>query len=394
MIRIGKPCLSQHNQWTRITSELEIDGQKKELWFETTHEWASFLCADRVDAWVLALFQYAMRYRHDIVCEAPMTDRLYDGFCRQFLSAFYRANPDAYPVKITATTIPEVEVEGVGAVGTGVSCGVDSMHVFAKHPEITHGCIWNGHGVTYQETEESRVGAWADIQSRAADFTKAVGVKLVIGNTNYDRGCLPDLAWDGGTTQGNLFCIFCLQKLWSVYYIASDCDISNFKFKISLREDPAHYEFFLFPFLTLKHMVVRMDGTDCNRVEKTRDIVLYHPSRKFLNVCWGITSGHKNCSCYCPKCMRTMLCLWLLGALDEFSDLFDVKYFHDNLHQYLAEHYRGLLQHDFFQEEMRDMVRQKDIPLSIRLAAWGIVVKKSMRKLLRGGRRSHHFLPE
>lgn len=402
MIKIGKPTVERSDFGVRMSAVLDVDGKSTSLWFETQDCYAKYLCPERCDAFVLGLLHYAMKFGHDIESEAPMTDRLYEQLTGQFLPAFYKVNDftadrgklvrgRGYPVKISCPTAPEAPHEESGVIGTGVSCGVDSMHVFAKHPEITHGCIWNGHGITTDETTAIRNAAWENLKDRAKKFTEHVGVKLVVGNTNFDRGCLEGLQWDGMTTQGNLFCIFALQKLWSTYYIASDCGIENFRFKISLNEDPAHYEYFLFPWISMANISIRMDGADCTRVEKVGDLIDYPPARKFLNTCWGANEGHRNCSYRCVKCMRTMLNLHCFGALDRFSEVYDVGYFKRNYHQYIAELYRGWLQKDFFMVEMRPYFKNIHIPFGVKLRASLIVARKAFLKACRLGKTSRRF---
>ena len=396
MIEIRQLSVLTKDGLSRLSADVVQDGEIHQLWFEVDKKYEKYLCHERCDAFVLALLHYAMRYGHDISCESPMTDRLYEQLVGQFLPAFYKANEGhCYPTKIMCDLAPSVNrVDDEVRIGTGVSCGVDSMHVFACNPDITHGCIWNGHGVNSGETKEQRESAWKDLISQAERFSNAAKVQLIIGNSNFDRGCLPDLRWDGMTTNGNLFNIFAMQKFWSKYIIASDCAVDNFKFNIQLTEDPAHYEFFLFPFVTLPHIQILMDGADRRRVEKVQDLISYPLARKFLNTCWGLHEGHKNCSYLCPKCMRTMLNLWCHDALDDFATVYDVEYFHRNFHQYLAEYYRGCLQKDFFITEMRPYFKRKAISVKDKTLAWVIVLKKFIRKVFRLGRTNLSFRPD
>ena len=396
MITIKAPVVTVSNGLARMSADIYVDGSKQSLWFEVSEEYGKYLTPERSDAFVLAFVHYAMQYGHDIKAETPMTDRLYEQLAGQFLPAFYKANEGhCYASKIICPLAPVVDkIDDVARIGTGVSCGVDSMHVFAKNASITHGCIWNGHGVNSGETKEQRDAAWNDLVVQASRFTNAAGVELIVGNSNFDRGCMPNLRWDGMTTNGNLFNIFAMQKFWSKYIIASDCAVDNFKFNIKLTEDPAHYEFFMFPFVSLPHIQILMDGADRRRVEKVRDLIDYPLARKYLNTCWGLHDGHKNCSYLCPKCMRTMLNLWCHDALDDFAKVYDVDYFHRNFHQYLAEYYRGCLQKDFFITEMRPYFQRKKISLRDKVRAWIIVLKKFVRKAIRLGRTNLSFRPD
>lgn len=395
MITISKPDIVSDGEKVRLIASLDIDGSKHPLWVEVDQKYEKFLCAERSDAFVLGVVYYAMLHGHDITCEVPMTDRLYEQLTDQFLPALCKINGycdtkqegRGYRVRIIADVAPEVcHPEGGIAVGSGVSCGVDSLHVFAAHPEITHGCIWHAYGVVPDETRERREKSWLHVVGRAKDFCKATHRELVIVDTNFDRGCVEGLQWDGMTTYGNLFCVFALQKMWSKYYVASGYDIDEFHLKGPVTMDPAHYEYLLFALCGLSHLSIRLDGVAQNRVQKVADLVDYEPAMRFLNVCHEITEDGRNCSYGCAKCMRTMLDLDACGALEKFSEVFDVDYYRSHFHEYLAEWYRGLLQHNPFAVELIPYLGKRKFPFKVRLRAGGIILWKIIRKLLCGGK--------
>lgn len=401
MITIKPPQVEIKNGKARLQADLSIDGELHPLWIEVEEKYGQYLCHERGDAFVLGLLHYAMRYGHDIKCEAPMTARLYEQLTEQFLPALYKINKfkdrcdnnkirGGYAVRIEAPLADEVEhPTGGTAVGSGVSCGVDSLHVFAKHPEITHGCIWHAYGVVADETKERKERSWQNVSTRAKQFCEYTGRELVVVDTNFDRGCVDGLQWDGMTTYGNLFCVLALQKLWSKYYIASGYDIDDFRLTGVPASDPAHYEWVLFQICSMRNISIRMDGVAQNRVEKVRDLIDYEPAKKFLSVCHEITEDGSNCNHYCAKCMRTMLDLDALGALDEFKNVFDVAYYKEYFHEYLAELYRGYLQHNNFAVELKPYFRNRHYPLKTQLAAARIVLSKAIKKVLRGGTTRH-----
>lgn len=393
MICINRPTVSSRDGWTRVAADIDVDGLKTSLWLEVEDRYGQYLLHERIDAFVLGLMHEAIRRGHDIVSEAPMTDRLYFQLTDQFLPAYFKLNGGGF--KIVCPTAPEVEhPAGGAAIGTGASCGVDSLHVFAKHPEITHACVWNLHGVTFRETAEIRAAGWTNLVNGARRFAADIGCELVIGNTNFDRGCLPGVAHDGSTTYANLFCMMSLQKLWARYYVASGYDIGDFKISgVTDGTDPAHYEWALFPFCCLGRMAVYMDGVAQTRVEKVGDLVRYAPAKRHLNVCFGIHEGGRNCTSRCAKCMRTLLNLEVWDAVDEFSSVFDVGYFRSHYEEYIAELWRGYLQRNSFATEMRPYFLRRRIPPGIRLKAALIVLRKAVRKVLRGGRVSQGFTP-
>ena len=390
MIEIGNPRISSVGDRKRLGAEVVVDGVSHELWFEVEEKYGKYLCAERSDAFVLAMLQYAFRLGHDVKTETPMTDRLYEQLTDQFLPAFNKIN--GLNTRIIAKTAPEVEHPSDGhKTGTGLSCGVDSLHVYATHPEVDMACVWSTGvvaegGATFDEVAEQV----AAIQKRAEAFAEHVRLPLLKGWTNFDRAFMPGVQWDGMTTNGNLFCIFAIQKLWRCYYVASDCDIENFHFKVgSISGDPARYEYFLFPFVSLGRIQVRMDGAAHKRIEKVGDLVKYEPAKRYLNVCWRTNENHRNGTNDCPKCMRTLLDLDAFGAVDDFKDVFDVDYFHKYQHEFLAEYYRGVIQKDNFALELVPYFKNRHFPVVMKLKAWKIVFSKAIKKLLRGGKTRH-----
>lgn len=396
MIRIGKPYLETGVTHTRLCADVVRNEEKKTLWFEVENRFAEYLLVERSDAFVIGLLLHAIQYGHDIVAEAPMTRRIYEQLTDQFLPCFNKMHGEfkkcrGHKVTITAPLDDEVAARG-DSVGTGISCGVDSLHVFAAHPEVTHACIWNLHGVTNDETKEIRELGWKNLVAQAERFCAETNHTLIVGNTNFDRGCFPELQFDGSTTYGNLFAVHCLQKLWRKYYVASTYDIGDFSLSMSVFSDSTHHEYLLFPFVSGDHFSVRMDAPAQTRVDKVKDLISYAPAKKFLNVCWSIHPDHRNGTYDCPKCMRTILNLWAWEALDEFRDVFDIDYVKAHPEDFLAELYRGYIQKNPYATEMREHFGKKHIPLITKIKAARIVVKKIILKILRLGKTNHRFI--
>lgn len=386
MITIGKLVVTREGDKARLSADIEVDGVKNPLWMEVDARYEKYLCAERCDAYVLGLLHWAMKNGQDIRSTVPMTDRLYEQLTTQFLPAFAFANNLKKAPKIDVPLAPEVEHPEDGcAIGTGCSCGVDSLHVYAQHANITHACVWNVHGVTSDETEEKRKRGWENLVKQAERFAKAAEVELIVGDSNFDRGCIPTMAFDGSISYGNLFYIFALQKLWKTYYVASGYAADHFDLASGVKSDPAHYEFYLFSFCSLKNISVRLDGVETRRIDKVRHLVEYPLARKFLNVCWEIAEDGRNCTFGCAKCMRTILELYALDALDDFSNVFDVAYVKAHQEEYLAEYYRGLIQRNPFAYELKPYFASRKIATKVRLSAVRIVLKKIAKKLLRGG---------
>lgn len=404
MLRISHPTITRHGPRVRLSADIVKDGIAHPLWFEVQEQFADGLCADRCDAFVIGLLNYAMQHGHDITCEGPVTDQLHFQVTSRLIKVLARYNPASrkdgiHPVTITAALVPPSDRPKT-AVGAGLSCGVDSLHVFARYTaspwkdkNVTHACVFNLHGITKSDTAENRRIAFEDMQSRARSFCRDQGFALVVGDTNFDRDCMEHLQFDGSTSFANLFCVLSLQNLFATYHLASGYDLKTFWIDRGKWCDPAHYDLLTADAVSYHGLSVNVDGIADNRLDKVRDLVDYEPARRYLNVCWDITPGHTNCSHHCPKCMRTMLNIHACGRLDDFRDLFDVDYFHRHFHEYLAEWYRGLLQGSPFAHEMRGFFAGQRIPLWTQMRAWWIVAKKAVLKLLRLGRTGQQFSP-
>lgn len=392
MIVIKKPKLEVSDKGSRITADIVVGGKSYPLWFAVEAKYAPYLCYERSDAFVLAVLLYALRHSEDISCEVPMTDRLYEQLTEQFLTAFNKVN--GCSVKILAETAPEVEHPAGGdRVGSGISCGVDSLHVFAAHPEITTACIWSaGVGSSIKDFNELLSSRFSFMKQRSSEFAKNTHREFLAAETNYDGRSVPGLQWTCGFTSGNLFCVFALQKLWKKYYIASGYGASEYKFKLDdLNGDPSHFEYFLFPFCSLSKIQIRIDGAECDRVDKVRDLSAYEPAYNYLNVCWGGEAGLKNCTNHCTKCVRTLLEIDACGAIDKFGKVFDIEYYHKYRHEYLAEYYRGRIQKDPFAIEIIPYFDSMRFTTQEKLKALWIVAKKMLRKILRFGRTNTNY---
>ena len=386
-IKISMPRKSVYNNKARLVADIQYDNTTYPLWLEVDAQYADYLCDDRCDAFVLAVLHLAMVIDYDIFCDGPVSDVLFERIQNEFLPLMRRLNSISTQLKAFVMPIPEgLEQQTGSAVGTGCSCGVDSLHVFANHPDITHVCVWNVRGSLLDVTQEERAQAWVDIVNRAKAFAAETGKELVVVDTNFDGGSIPGLRWDGMTTNGNLFCIFAMQGFWAKYYVASNGVANGAALKLDDKMSSAFYEFYLFPLVSNKRIQILLDGVGLDRLDKIRCLASYEYAYKYLNVCHYITPDGRNCSHSCSKCMYTMFELDALGKLELFEKLFDVQYFQAHKEEYLAEYWRGVIQKNPNALELRRVYNTSSIPLAIRVKACWIIFKKGMKKIMRGGK--------
>ena len=349
MIKIEKPQVRVESATATLFAYVTIDSVRKEVWFKVDKKYEEYLCYERGDAFVIAVLNFAMRNHHDIVSEAPLSEDLYYNIDKYLLDAIAQYNKDFYRPQITADVASE-SLPCAGAVGTGISCGVDSMHAlanqtamkFRKH-NITHLTFNNvcshGEGEKAENLYHVRL-------ERPRRFAEEYGFEFVASNSN-----LQDVIKQSHFkthTYSSMFAVYCLQKLYSVYYYAS----GGYRYNEFTLEDKAtvcsgSYEMLSLPLLSTHNLRVYSEGEGMSRMTKLKSVVKYAPSYKYLNVC--LKEGD-NCG-KCEKCVRTLLGIDALGALDKYNKVFDIAYYREHKSWYLVQMLKRISdgKHDYFE---------------------------------------------
>lgn len=313
----------------RLESDITINGKdSKTIWVETSKEYAQYLTFERADAFIIGILNWAMRQGHDIVSESPMGEYLYYQITRYVIPGLTwgdrRMHTITIKCPIDSTTLPNA-----GYVGTGITCGVDSLYSvcmnesddFPNH-KITHLTFFNAGSHGEGEHAEKIFGERLKI---ARDFCETNNYPLVVVNSNLHDVIHQDHFLTASFSAG--FAIFALQKMWRLYHLASaGNDYGVYHLKNNFEKCSEDYEIFLLPQFTTDQLRVESSGAGVTRQNKLREIVKYKPSYKSLNVC---TSDGPNCS-RCEKCIRTMIGLDALGALDKYSEVFDIDFYRNN----------------------------------------------------------------
>ena len=349
MIKIEKPQVVSDLKYATLSAYISVDDKRDEVWFKVDKKFEDYLCHERSDAYVIAVLNYAMRNGHDIVCEAPISEDIYYNIDKYLIDAICQYNKDFHRPRITAPVASD-PLPCAGAVATGISCGVDSLHALAsqtslnfKKHNITHLTFNNvgshGEGEYAQELYNSRL-------ARPTQFAQEYGFELVASNSN-----LQDVIQQShykSHTYSSMFAVFCLQKLYSIYYYASaGYNYSDF----TLIDKPniccGSYEMLSLPLLSTHNLRIYSEGEGMSRLTKLKTVVKYQPSYKYLNVC--LKEGD-NCNT-CEKCIRTLLGLDALGALDNYRDVFDIDYYKTHKKWYLKQllKYYALRKHDYIE---------------------------------------------
>ncbi len=378
MIHLSKIRYIDTPDGGRLESDITIDNNAPQtIWVETSKEYARYLTHERADAYIIGILNWAMRTRHDIVSESPMGESLYYQITRYVIPALTWGSKKMHSISIECP-IDSSLLENAGCVGTGISCGVDSLYsVYTNESDklprhkLTHLTFFNvgSNGEGNSEIFEKRLNI-------ARDFCEKNHYPLVVINSNIHDVIHQDHFLSASYSAG--FAIYSLQKMWRLYYLASaGNDFGVYHLRNNDRKCSEDYEVFLLPQLSSDQLKIDSSGAGVTRQNKLKEIINYAPSYEFLNVC---TTDGPNCS-RCEKCIRTMVGLDALGLLDKYSSVFDVDFFRNNPEYvydvFLEKYYLGWKLH----AEIYPFVKNK-IPLGIKLkaAAKMALYKYRMRK--------------
>ena len=332
MITVNKPQVVRNNDKSQLINIIDVNGEKRELWFEAEREFEKYLCIERADAYVIGLLGYAMRNHHDLYCDFPVGESLHYQITTYLIPSLVKHSKDLYDTKIFAE-LTRHPLESAGAVGTGISCGIDSFHVLANQIaskyislNITHLSHNNvgSHGIG-KKAEELRFSR----ELNAKKVAEVTGLKLVVTNSNFAEAFTQNHLLSH--TYSSTFAIYMLQKLWSIYYYASaGYDFGKFNLKDNSQYATGYYDLLSLNCFSTESLRIYSEGGAQSRFEKTKTVVNFPISRKYLNVCLFET---ENCG-KCEKCRRTLLTLDALDRLYDYKEVFNLNDYYSHRNDY------------------------------------------------------------
>lgn len=381
--KVGRPYLeNKPDGKTRLCSRISFDGQEQVIWLEVEDRYAQYLCTERSDAFLVGLLPFAYRKQFDLEFEAPVHERLLFQIRSYLLPLIVKYGKSVYPVNIAAES-DDVRLSSKEAVGTGISCGIDSLHVIKKHLhssyanlKLTH-LVLNNVG-SFGATGRSNQFEWATDQARR--FSEETGLELVIINSNiFDWFNSLGFDFAQNCTYLNAFPMFALQKLWSVYlYGSAGDDFAKYFSLINNDQRCAeNYDLVILDSFSIPSLRIYSEGLPYKRIEKLEALLDDDFAHRYLNVCVNGSGG--NCG-HCFKCNRTLLMLDALGALDKFSRVFDISHYKKNRHWYLRYLYRcHVRNHDSMLGEVYEMIG-KDVSVLDKVIVFFTMVKNYLSR--------------
>jgi len=363
MLDIKTPRVEERNGMFRMTCDILVDGEPHQLWIEVEAKYRDGLCTDRADAYLVAVMQYAMRHHHDIRSELPISAELLYQLSTDLMPILVKNSHALTLPRITATAISEPVTKapgfGRGISATGMSCGVDSLHVVRHFADSPYGDLKPTH-LVFANAGQLGFGEFANKLSAlrrkiTERFCSDYGYEFVWIDSNVaEFFCVDHLRL---STYALCHCVLQLQRMFSIYHLAANGGYYAAVFK---PENEKH-ECALYDCITAKNFTTRscaffIEGS-VDRLVKTQAIADWEPARKYLSVC---TFSLKNCG-HCNKCERTILGLLALGGMEllrKFDRVFDVPFIETHLDDYLAIWLIRIAVRDHFMQELSPQIRK------------------------------------
>lgn len=334
LIYIGKPYIDRKDEYVRLCAEVKKpSGKITTFWFEVPTQYEEYLCIERSNAFILALYEYAMLTDCDIKCDVPMDEALQYQLTNYGSNIIAKNLPYMHEINIDVPFTSQ-RLKSQGAVGTGFSGGVDSFYSVLKHLELndssyqlTHLLIVNNGAFTGEENTISEKFFFEQIE-RFAPAVYALGLPLIGVNTN-SGDFNSDLQIEKRAHSYGFYntairlasAVYALQKLFSVYYLASSFPVNVFAFD----DIPDYTLLYYLKLFTTPSLTFYGSGFEIDRIGKVNFICRNPIVQKYLSLELGINHAQS------LKSIRTMFELYALNMLDAFDAVLDVDDFKKNL---------------------------------------------------------------
>lgn len=347
MITIKKPEVLTHGDGVRLSAEVDVDGEMRTLWVSVAAAYVHGLCSDRVDGFVVGLLSFALKYRHDIRFDAPMTNLLKEQLEKDFIDVVCQHQPEVHHVKLIGPTItPIYKTKTVRAMG--LSCGVDCLYtVHNRMLDTSFGdryfLMTDAHMRFKNDTDEIAARRFKPLYENGKEFADKLGIPLVVAKTNWGPGFHRNLCIDNNTTFCNCFVALALQNLFTHYFLASGGPVRDFAVKYLkngiFKTDCSNFDLVALSAYSTPSLRFIVDGLE-DRVKKIRTLLAWPDCWDNLDVCEMHRRRARGNDTYdCHKCMHTVNEIMSqegMSGLEKFSKVFDVDYVEKHRAEYLA----------------------------------------------------------
>lgn len=358
VLTIYEPEKVNLNGKVRLQARFDIAGIENILWYETSETYGKYMTTERVDAFLVGLLWLAIRKGQNILVKGAVSEKLFYALNHHLIpliAQIYRYKK----IRVLCDNLQSTHLPNEGAVGTGLSCGIDSLSTVYEHLggvvppnyQITHFTFFNTGSNQMMGSRKWQDKIYQDRVAWASKCAKELGKEMIVVDSNIND--ILKMSFVRTHTLRNVSALLVFQKLFHVYYYSAGYQTINAKFN----SDSASYDFLSLPLLSTENVTFYSAGSNYSRVRKTQMVSEFELSYKYLNVC---LVKIKNCG-RCLKCKRTLLTLDVLGSIDKYKNVFNLEAFYKVKDSYIKEVIEGRNRDILFKDIYDEMVRRKYI---------------------------------
>jgi hypothetical protein len=355
MITIFQPEKVNINGKVRLQAKFEAAGIKNVLWYETDEKYAPYLTSERVDAFLVGLIWLGLKTGQNIIVNGLLSEKLFYGLNHHLIpliAQLYKYKT----IQIQCDNLVSTPLPNEGAVGTGLSCGIDSLSTVYEHlgksvPEhyqITHFTFFNTGSNQMMGSKQWQEKIFQERVEWAKACAAELGKELIVVDSNINE--VLKMSFVKTHTLRNISALLVFQKLFRVYYYSAGYHVLQAKFN----QDSASYDAISLPMLSTENVNFYSAGSSFTRVQKTKMVSDFEISYSYLNVCLFKT---KNCG-RCLKCKRTLLTLDILGSIEKYKNVFNLNAFYKIKDSYINEVLASRNNDPLFKDIYEEMVRR------------------------------------
>lgn len=383
MFTISNLTTVKKNGWTYLQCDFDVTDMQnpfieKKIWVAVEDKNSDMLTDEVYDAFVLVPLMMGMFYKQDVHIEGKISPRFYHNIQHYLIPIFANFSDYTHRVKFTVSGTKKLANYSPELIGTGISCGVDSLvslydnYVIENNEDFKVNSLFffncGTHG-DYENENSRRI--WLERSELNRSAANALGLPMYVMDSNFHAFTHKF----GEQKIGYLAiysCILAFQKVLKRYITSSNLsydEISN-NWKLSRDLDIAEYcESYMPHLISTENFELVIDGCQYTRAEKVERISEWEIAQKHLNVCLNPVDHGHNCSC-CEKCMWTLIPLEAIGKIDRFSAVFDYDIYRKN-----AGLYKKMFVYSRNKDAMRNSIlefcERKGMPVPNRL--WSFI---------------------
>ncbi len=302
--------------WSRVELAVSQENFPDYFWFKVPEQYSGFISLQS-DAFLIGGLLAGMQFGEKIEVRGVVSPKLAYHLDDYQYVLHFRMPEDVKPVDIKYNKLKPLDAKPK-SVGVTFSGGVDSLFTLWKHfpkneiipgYEITHGLFIMGFDIRYRDKDK-----YYQLLDKYQLALEKIGISMVSLETNIAQIVVPRLFYPhfyGPILAG---CAHILGGLFQRFFIPSSRDYHQIRTWTS-SSDPLSD-----PLLSSDKLHFIHHGATHRRVEKIAEISHWRFAQENLRVCFNKDFDEYGLNCSrCEKCTRTMVPLYALGVLDEFT---------------------------------------------------------------------------